>query len=258
MTMPWVHITSNSNTWLKKVPVSLEDISSSDKAQILSSRTLQRCQILDRRDGHTQLEINGIGDWWVLDEHWDGLNGSIKVVNNCCIDAVPYIHQIMDDEGWDQSQSASISMCLRHLNIPSINSHNNYLKVLNKYGKSASRYANRKALRELSVKATFSISSDDYDIKSELNRGRPVVAGILMRGSITAPVGTPHFVVIFGHTEFAWRVHDPFGKLDLVKGTWLDRGVGAGKDITYDFEHFNRRFMNEGGATGRMWSNFYR
>ena len=26
MTMPWVHITSNSNTWLKKIPVSLEDI----------------------------------------------------------------------------------------------------------------------------------------------------------------------------------------------------------------------------------------
>ncbi len=192
-----------------------------------------------------------------INKHWVGLDGEVNIITRPRIEDVPYVHQVMDDAGWDQSQSASITMCLQHLGIPTINSHNNYLEILNKYGKSASRFANHKALRELNVRATFSISSDDYDIKGELDRGRPVVAGILMRGPIKQPVGTPHFVVMLGYDESSWIVHDPFGRLDLIEGTWLDRGLGSGKNINYDFKHFNRRFMDQGGATGRMWANFY-
>ena len=162
----------------------------------------------------------------------------------------------MDEEGWEQSQSVSIAMCLKYCNIPNINGHNNYLAILNKYGKSDSRYANTKALRELNVDATFSSSSDDVDVKNIIDKGLPVIVGLLIRGPLTNPVGVPHFVVITGYGENYWIEQDPFGCLDLVNGLWLHKDSKSGKNVHYDFDNFNRRFMNEGGASGRIWANF--
>jgi len=41
-----------------------------------------------------------------------------------------------------------------------------------------------------------------------------------------------------------------------VNGGWNDRGAVAGKNIKYNFEHFNRRLFLAGGATGWCWMNF--
>lgn len=255
--MPWVHITSISNTWLKRRPEPLEELDSKDKAQVLSSRTINRCQILERTKDHSYLELGfGLGDWWVVNKDWKGLDGEVTKPKEKSLSKFPYFHRVMDDEGWEQSQSASIAMCLKYCNTPNINSHNNYLSILNKYGKAPSRYANTKALRELDTDVTFSLSSDDVDVKKIVDKGLPAVVGLLVRGPLSKPVGVPHYVAITGYGSNYWIAQDPFGCLDLINGLWLHKEPNSGKNVHYDFTNFNRRFMNEGGASGRVWSNF--
>ena len=79
---------------------------------------------------------------------------------------------------------------------------------------------------------------------------------LYLKKNISSPAGGAHYVVITGYGYDYWLVQDPFGELDLVNGGWNDRGAVAGKNIKYNFEHFNRRLFLAGGATGWCWMNF--
>ena len=69
----WVSVTSRCHTWLKSHPIDATQLDTEDKAQVMPSRSILRCKVLDRKDEHTRLDMRGLGDWWVLDSHWNGL-----------------------------------------------------------------------------------------------------------------------------------------------------------------------------------------
>ena len=56
----WVSVVSRRNTYLKKRPVKLDDLTNDEKAKIISARAIRRCRVLDRVNDHTHLET-GLG-----------------------------------------------------------------------------------------------------------------------------------------------------------------------------------------------------
>ena len=255
----WVSIVSRCQTWLKKRPVDVSDLTSDDKAEILSARSIRRCQVLDRENNHTYLRT-GLGDWWIDDEHWAGLTDE-KHQLPYSIDRdliylrdFPYYPQASNR--WNNSQVFTLAMCLKYLNTPGINGVMDYLEVLNKHGKGSSREAHKKTLNEFGMNANFTLSADSLDIQEELHSGRPVAASLLVRGDVTNPIRGTHLVAITGYGKDYWQVQDPFGKMDLVNGLWSDRSPFSGQNVQYSFKNMNPRLFASGGASGWCWVNF--
>ena len=259
-------ITSKVSTWLKKEPLSSEQLPNDSKARIYQGRTIKNCTVIERKNQHTYLELGfGLGKWWIFDAHWDGLetkpritpyavDGNFKYLRN-----FPYFwQQDNGPEGWRQCQTSSIAMCLKYLDVPGIENDVDYLKIVNKYGDTTHRVSHYEALEELKTYAKFITSADEHTVKDEIDKGLPVVAGILHHGDVFRPTGGGHFVVITGYSDTHWLVQDPYGKLDLVNGGWEKSGADAGKNVHYSFKNLNPRFCPEGGASGWCWINFKR
>jgi lysozyme len=259
-----VDITSKEKTWLKKRPVPSIELSNDEKSAVVAKRTLRNCKVLDRKDKHTLLEFGyGLGKWWVFDTHWSGLvtttdikpyaiKGDLRYLRN-----FPYFYQVDNGpQGWRQCQSSTIAMCLRYIDVPGINDDIDYLKIVNKYGDTTGRYAHIEALKDLKVGAKFTQTADEQLVKEQIDKGNPVVAGVLHHGAVSQPSGGGHFICITGYSKNYWLVQDPYGELDLVNGGWAKTGATAGKNVCYSFKNTNPRIFVEGGGSGWCWLNF--
>lgn len=260
-----VDITSLQQTFLKKQPVASSELSNDQKAKVYEKRTIRNCQILEKKDGHTYLELGfGLGKWWVFDRHWGGLVEEVSVKAYAIKDDLKFLRnfpyfwqQDNGPEGWRQCQTSSLAMVLKYLNVPGINDDKDYLAHVNKHGDTTTRYAHYKALEELKVGAEFRTDLDVQDVKDQIDKGLPVPVGILHHGPVSAPSGGGHFIVIYGYSDTAWAVQDPYGKLDLVNGAWALTSETSGKNQLYSFENLNPRlFVGGGGPTGWGWINF--
>lgn len=259
-----VDITSKQSTWLKKEPIQADQLSSDKKASIYQARTIRNCKVLDHKDGHTQLELGfGLGTWWVFDAHWNGLTTSVSVTAATdengfrCLRNFPYFYQVDNGpEGWRQCQSSSIAMVLKYLDVKGINDDVDYLRYVNKYGDTTARIPHIEALKELNVSASFKQNLDAQDVKNQIDKGLPVVAGVLHHGFVSAPRGGGHFIVITGYSDKEWLVQDPYGELDLVNGVWLSTTPTAGKNQKYSFKNLNPRFFYGGDSNGWGWVDF--
>ena len=260
----WVSMTSKNNTWLKKRPLPALRLKSDEKAKVYGGRAIRRCYVLEREDHHTFLELGfGLGKWWVYDNHWKGLKTEISVQPYAKDNDLVYLREFPyeyynEDEikGWRRSQAFCMAMVLKYLDAEGINGVNDYINLLNKRGSNGSRDAHLQSIRTLGYTATFNQSVDPEDIKDNIKRGLPVIASVISKKHISNPKGGAHYVVITGYGYDYWLVQDPFGELDLIDGGWKDRSAEAGKNIKYNYEHFNRRLFVAGGATGWCWTNF--
>lgn len=259
-----IAITSKQRTWLKKQPISSDNLSNDQKAKVNQSRTIKDCRILDKKDNHTYLELGfGLGKWWIFDDHWKGLIAETIIQPYATQEDLRYLRnfpyfyqQDNGPQGWRQCQTSSIAMCLRYLDVPGINDDTDYLKIVNKYGDTTEREPHFHALAELGVYAKFTLSADEQDVKDEIDAGLPVAAGIYHHGPVSNPSGGGHFIVITGYSKDYWLVQDPYGELDLVNGGWAATGAVAGKNIHYSFKNLNPRLFYGGGANGWCWLNF--
>jgi len=259
-----VTITSKQQTWLKKSPVEVAKLPSSDKALVVQKRTIKSCKVLNHRNGHTQLELGfGLGTWWVFDNHWDGLKTELKVVSCSVENGVhslrdfPYFWQVDNGvTGWRECQTSAIATVLKYLDVKGINDDKDYLKVVNKYGDTTTRSAHFSALAELNVSAQFTKHLCAEDVKEQIDKGLPVVGGILHHGPVDQPLGGGHFIVLSGYSDSYWLVQDPFGELDLINGMWASTAKGAGKNQHYSFKNMNPRFFVGGKCNGWGWHDF--
>lgn len=256
-----VTITSIIHTSLKKEPIQSDKLASDQKAKIYQGRTLKDCEILERRDNHTLLNIGfGLGKWWIFNPHWTGLETKPLITpygidgNLHYLRDFPYFWQRDNGpEGWRQCQTSCLAMCLKYIDTPGINDDTDYLKIVNKYGDTTHREPHLLALKELRVSYNFITSADDYIVKAQIDKGLPVAAGLLHNGPVSRPAGGGHFVVITGYDDTHWLVQDPYGELDLVNGGWANLGSVAGRNVRYSFKNFNPRFFYGGGASGWCW-----
>ena len=261
----WVSIDSKCDTCLKKRPVSVKELSPDERADVGFNSSILRCRVLDRQNEHTLLKFHEkLGDWWVKDTDWWGLNTDRPKTPYMVKDDLrylrnfPYSYQETDGESWVNSHAVSLSMCLQHLHIPTINTSLDYLNVVNRYENPTYYSTHRQAMRSLGAAATLNKSADSDSVKSEIDQGRPAVICLLSKGHYLEPSGHRHYVVVTGYSNSDWLVQDPCGILDLEKGGWQQLDSDVGRNVRYSFKYLNPRFQQEGGATGIGWFNFRR
>lgn len=172
---------------------------------------------------------------------------------------VKYFSQLdsQTDEGGRMCASSSNAMLANYLRPGQIHgpydqSDDNYLKeYVEKHGDSTDPSAQDAALRDLGLNVHFSNTGNLSTLVSQLEKGFPVPCGILHHGSVDAPTGGGHWVLVKGinadHTVL--YVNDPAGELDLVNGGYHINNNGA--NMHYSVKNFLPRW--EVGSPNTGW-----
>ena len=165
---------------------------------------------------------------------------------------VPYFSQ--RDSGTEHALrmcfSSSCAMLLEALRPGTLQGPNGddiYLGRVFRYGDTTNAEAQLKALGDFGVRAQLVQNANWGSLERQIARGIPVPIGILHKGPVSAPSGGGHWITAIGHTPDAIIVHDPFGKLDLVSGAYLNNW---GPRLSYSRKHLGPRWMVEGPSTG--------
>ncbi len=125
-----------------------------------------------------------------------------------------------------------------------------YVQKVFAIGDTTDHMVQTRVLASYGVKSYFSYSLTFADLDSNLSSGRPVVIGILHRGSLSAPTGG-HMVVVIGKTPSGdYVVNDPYGSLnDGYTGS-----VFNGKGAVYKKSDLSRRWVPNGNdGWGRIF-----
>ena len=124
-----------------------------------------------------------------------------------------------------------------------------YVQKVFAVGDTTDHTVQTKVLASYGVKSYFSYNLSFADLDHELAVGRPVVIGILHRGSLSAPTGG-HMVVVIGKKGEDYVVNDPYGSLN-------DGYTGAvtnGKGAVYKKSELSRRWCPAGNdGWGRIF-----
>lgn len=170
---------------------------------------------------------------------------------------VPYLFQFDSetDHGGRMCFSSANAMLLEYLRPGELRGSQEddvFLDRVFQYGDTTSAQAQINALLSFGLRASFRTDGDPSVIKSLINKGIPVPCGILHHCHSTTPCGGGHWVLIVGYDDLdrEWVVHDPAGCLNESDGGYLSQTMTAGRFVRYSYEHFNRRWMIEGGSDG--------
>lgn len=106
-----------------------------------------------------------------------------------------------------------------------------YGKILNKYGDTIDHEANTKALKVLGIDSYFSYTLDVKEAVTSLEKGYPVVLGVLYKTS-------GHMILLVGHdrAKREFYVHDPYGSRAGTADYYAAIGGDAGKYDVYSQE----------------------
>jgi hypothetical protein len=129
---------------------------------------------------------------------------------------VPYFNQV--DNYRDAHRTCNSSACamvLAFLKPGSIKGDDEYVKKVFAIGDTTDHSVQTKVLAGYGVKSHFSYNLSFADIDKSLDAGKPVVIGILHRGSLSNPTGG-HMCVVIGKTPDGkgYYIHDPYGSLN--------------------------------------------
>jgi hypothetical protein len=166
---------------------------------------------------------------------------------------VPYFSQrdsVMAEQALRMCFSSSCAMLLATLKPGSIAgpaADDQYLKRVMQYGDTTDAGAQIKALASYGVKARLVQNANWGTLEQQLQKGIPVPCGFLHHGSVHQPTGGGHWLCVIGITDKATIANDPFGEMDVVKGTYVNT-KGAG--VVYSKANWGPRWMVEGPSTG--------
>ena len=247
-------LTATNNTLLKKEPVPSSELEDNEKSQIDKGKAFKGAKVLATQDNHTQVELPyGLGTWWLFDGHWaelDGKEDKPEPAGDGSVNlAVPYFNQV---DNYTQAQrtcnSSSCAMCLAFLMPGKIKGDDDYLRKLltGGYGDTTDHGAQGRLLASYGLKSTWHTNLGFDDLEKEIKAGRPVVIGILHRGSPSAPTGG-HMLVVRGITAKGdFIVNDPYGSVnDGYSGP-----VTNGNQAVYSRAMLQKRWLPEGAKSG--------
>ena len=146
--------------------------------------------------------------------------------------------------------SSSCAMLLEALKPGTLQGPNGddaYLGRVLRYGDTTDATSQIKALQSYGVEAHMVRNAGWGTIKAQIDKGIPVPIGILHHGPVTAPTGGGHWICAIGYSDDAITVHDPFGDLNLVSGSYVNNW---GARLQYSKQNLGPRWMVEGPATG--------
>jgi len=169
---------------------------------------------------------------------------------------VPYYPQTDNYRDADRTcNSSACAMVLEYLKpgtLKGAKGDDAYVQKVFAIGDSTDHTVQTKVLESYGVKSYFSYNLSFSDIDKSLSAGKPVVIGILHRGSLSAPTGG-HMVVVIGKKGQDYVVNDPYGSLN-------DGYTGAvinGKGAVYTKEVLKYRWL-ENGKDKTGWGRIFK
>lgn len=254
-------IVAQRDTWLKREPKQAAELEAEQKL-FVPKGSAHRWQAITMVPGETHykltLEAQPDRTWWMWPTDFKIINDpktpetstTSAEFSTPLVLAVPYYSQ--RDNQVDPMRtcfSSSCAMLLKFLKPASISGDDEYIKTVYSYGDTVYYQNQIKALAHYGQKATFRTDYNWARVDSQLEKGIPVPIGILHKGSVSAPTGGGHWLIIIGRSSDSksYVVHDPFGDLDLVNGGYLSSN---GKSLLYSKKNLGPRFMVEGPNTG--------
>lgn len=159
---------------------------------------------------------------------------------------VTYYNQV--DNYRDASRtcnSSSCAMCLEFLKPGTLKGPKGddaYIQKVFSIGDTTDHSVQTKVLSSYGVNSQFYYNLGFDDIDKSLSSGKPVVIGILHRGTLSAPTGG-HMIVVRGKTSKGdYYINDPYGSVnDNYTGP-----VENGKNAVYTKEVLTYRWLDRG------------
>ena len=159
--------------------------------------------------------------------------------------SVPYFPQT--DNYRDAQRTCNSSSCamvleyFKPVTLQGAKGDDAYIRKVFSIGDTTDHAVQTKVLEGYGVKSRFSYNLSFADLDRELAAGRPVVIGILHRGSLSAPTGG-HMCVVIGKKGDDYVVNDPYGSLnDGYTGP-----VTNGKGAVYKRSDLMQRWLEKG------------
>ena len=160
---------------------------------------------------------------------------------------VPYYPQTDNYVQPDRTcNSSACAMCLEFLKPGTLigaKGDDAYLKKVIAVGDTTDHAVQTKVLSSYGIKSDFRYNLSFADLDRELSAGRPVVIGILHRGTLSSPTGG-HMLCVIGKSPdgASYIVNDPYGNLMSGYTTPVMNGKGA----KYPVEVLKYRWLTKG------------
>jgi uncharacterized protein YvpB len=169
---------------------------------------------------------------------------------------VPYYNQVDNyRDAYRTCNSSSCAMCLEFLKpgtLRGAKGDDAYIQRVFAIGDTTDHSVQTKVLASYGVSSDFYYNLGFDDIDNSLENGKPVVIGILHRGSLYSPTGG-HMIVVRGKTAKGdYYVNDPYGSLN-------DNYTGAvenGKNVVYTKDVLAHRWLDH-GANKTGWGRIF-
>jgi hypothetical protein len=140
--------------------------------------------------------------------------------------------------------SSSCAMCLEYFKPGTLKGPKGddaYVQKVFAVGDTTDHAVQTKVLSSYGIKSEFRYNLSFADLDRELSAGRPVVIGILHRGTLSSPTGG-HMCVVIGKRGDCYVVNDPYGSLnDGYTGP-----VTNGKGVVYKKTDLQYRWLEKG------------
>ena len=145
--------------------------------------------------------------------------------------SVPFFPQTDNYTDADRTcNSSACAMCLEYFRpgtLKGAQGDDAYIKKVFAIGDTTDHDVQTKVLSSYGVSSHFSYGLSFNDLNAEISAQRPVVIGILHRGSLSAPTGG-HMIVVTGITTSGdYVVNDPYGSLNDGYTSDVYNGKGA-------------------------------
>jgi len=160
---------------------------------------------------------------------------------------VPYYPQTDNYRDANRTcNSSACAMCLQYFKPGTLigaKGDDAYVQKVFAIGDTTDHSVQTKVLASYGVSSQFRYNLGFADLDRELSAGRPVIIGILHRGTLSAPTGG-HMLCVIGKSPDgkSYIVNDPYG--DLMSG--YTTPVNKGKGAVYPVEVLKYRWLEKG------------
>ncbi|MBT9138486.1 MAG: hypothetical protein DDT31_01051 [Syntrophomonadaceae bacterium] len=239
-----MRLTALKNTLLKSLPIQSGNLSDKDKIAYKQGATIE-CQILSTQKNHYLIELQkpakGLYNWYAYTPHWQP---------ETLILPVPFYAQTDNFTQPDRTcNSSACAMAAKYLGAK-ITGDDDYLSRVLQLGDTTDHSVQTQVLHNLGVKSTWHTDLSFTDLDQQLAKKRPVVIGILHRGTDKNPTGG-HMIVAIGQKPGGYIFHDPYGS--LLDNYTTD--VTNGKEVSYSISQLEARWLVEGANSG--WGRIF-